>query len=526
MALTLRVAVALTVRTPTVLGDEVEYFLAARQPPGHAGLLSIAYPPLYPAILAAVAGIGSSQTGYLLCRLLSAVVSSAIVPLSQPLWGPAGLLGGCLVALLPAGMITSGLLLSENLFAPLLAVWLLGAMRWNGKPSHASGLVMGLSASAAALTRAAGGAVMLATLVMVMLRRNSIGRAATIMLALAPVAFYLALRQENPPQPFNDPLAVVHPHEITRALSPDLGDLTQGTLLEPVAARLPWPYLFTIVWGGLWCLQYTLYLALGTGGLALVFLDGRIRRESPGRHAILPLLVLSAACIVISANHNLAGEQANQFVRGRYIEPLLPLWFAAALGALATRSGIQITAWALPACCLAGIASLTASQNRAADFLYPLRSTLLSAQPLARIGMNVIAGIVLFLVARLMLGRASKRRLLITAFVGISLLASVLRFHRQHSVADGLAAPARWLAAHDPQAPIEIVTDGQPSDSLKASGLWWAVQHIRFFSANPLTVSPETGAGYSLLMGKQGVVCTGGESTHPSICLAPREWLP
>lgn len=526
VALTVRVVMALSVRAPTVLGDEAEYFLAARHPPGHPGLLSTAYPPLYPALLSSVAGIGDKATGYAGARLLGAAVSSTIVPLTRPLWAPAGLLGGCLVAMLPAGIITSGLLLSENLFAPLLAVWLLGAAWWMRRPSAGNAAVLGLAASAAALTRAAGGAVVLAALAMMLPRRCSIRQAAVVLLALAPVALFVAVRHGTPPRRFNDPLAVEHPQEITRALSVNLDDLTRGTALEPLAERLRWPPLFAVVWGSYWCLQYALYIILGTGGIVLVFLSRHGRCGGSARNVLLPLAVVTGASIALSANHTVAGVQADQFVRGRYLEPLLPLWFAAGLGALASGARFRLPLLVLPAFCLAALLPLSASQNRATAFLYPIRSVLLSAHPLARAALSVAAGVALFWVARVLLGRPASRRTLIGAFVGVSLVASCLRFYRQHSVADELAVPARWLAIHDPHGTIEIVTASQTPDSLKASGLWWAVQQIRFFSANPLTVAPDNDADYSLRAGEIGVVCTHGPARHSSICLVPREVLP
>jgi hypothetical protein len=485
--------------TPTVLGDEVDYFLAARQPEGHPGLLSLAYPPLYPGLLSIGAAMGSRETGYLLSRLLNAVISSTIVPLSRPLWAPSGVLGGCAVGLLPSGVITSGLLLSENLFGPVLAAWLLAAARWGTHPSATAAVFLGLAASAASLTRAAGGAVVLATFVLIAGRKLSLRAALAALGGMAPIVAYLVVRHLNPPCSFNDPLAVGHPPEIARALTPDLADLTRGTMLEPVAALLPWPFLFAVAWGGYWSLQYGLYVVFGTAGLAAGALDRRMRAACPARRMLTPLLLVSGASILLAANHTLAGVQAAQFVRGRYVEPLLPLWCAFAMGSLATTARARIPWWPAAACSLAGFVQLTAAQNRALDFLYPIRSVVLRLPSLQGALVGGLVGLLAYLTMRAMLGTRPFRRYAMPAFVVVSLAASLLRYDRQQSDSAARAVSARWLAIHDSAAGVEVETQGRASDALKACGLTWVVQQIRFFSDNPLTLAPDVTASYSLV---------------------------
>jgi len=521
VALAARIAMCLYVQTPTVLGDEVEYFVAARQPPGHPGLLSLPYPPLYPGLLSPCAVLGSRETAYLVCRILNALISSTVVPLTRSLWAPAGVWGGCFVGLLSSGVITSGLVLSENLFGPLLALWLLAAVRWSERRSTSTAVLMGLVASAAALTRAAGGAVVLASLVL-MLRRSRVRTALAFWGALAPVVAYLIMRHLHPPQAFNDPLAVGHPPEIARAFVPNLHDLSNGTMLKPLAILLPWPLLFVALWFGFWCLQYVLYIFIGTAGLvAAVF--HRSARMAEAISTRTPLLVVSVLSVMLAANHTLAGRQAEQFVRGRYVEPLLPLWWALAVGAVARGIRVRLTWRLLPLCCLAGIVPLTAAHNRATDFLYPLRSILLPLDPGPRWLIGTAAAMLAFLVGRTMLRSRGLYAIMIPTFVAMSLLASALRFDRQHDEAQRLAGPARWLAVEDPHGCVEIQTDGRPPDSLKASGLAWAVQQIRFLSDNPLCVAPDTTARYTLAVGGEGAICTSPVPSRPLVCLTVRE---
>jgi len=128
-----------------------------------------------------------------------------------------------------------------------------------------------------------------------------------------------------------------------------------------------------------------------------------------------------------------------------------------------------------------------------------------------------------FLVARTVLSRGRLRVVMLPAFVAVSLLASVLRFDRQHEEAERQAVPARWLAAHDPRGSVEVRTEGYPPDSLKVSGLAWTVQQVRFLSDNPLGVTPDSNAGYTLAVGGQGVICTTPSPRRPPICLTRRE---
>lgn len=519
MALAARLIVALIVQTPTVLGDEVEYFLAARQPEGHPGLLSLTYPPLYPALLRPVATIGSRETAYLLCRLQNAFVSSTVVPLTSALWGPAGLWGGCLVGLLPSGVITSGLLLSENLFAPLLALWLWAAVRWSRHPSAVRAALMGGVAACAALTRAAGGAVILATLAYAALRRISLRQALVILGTLAPVAIYLLLRHYSVQHPFNDPLAVSHPREIARSFTLNLHDLTGGTILAGPARWLPWPWLFAAAWLAYWSLQYGLYLVIATAGFA--FGVGNLRDgDFPSRDVRAPLLAVSLFGIALAANHTLAGAQAEQFVRGRYVEPLVPIWVALGVGLAAARGRMALPLKALPFLCLAGVVALTAAQNRSTDFLYPVRSIALHVDPPVAVLIGAAVVGVAFLSVRVLGQLRGAWRAVALSFLLISLPASAVRFWIHHGEAHRQAVPARWLAAHDPEAWVGIRTEGRPADSLKASGVAWAAQHIRFFSDNRLCLYPDSSARYALRSGGEGIVCAPPGRRGGTICLA------
>ncbi len=515
VALGVRLALGAFVRCPTVLRDEAEYFLAARQPPGHPGILAIAYPPLYPAFIALGARAGEVPHAYLACRLLNAAVSSTIVPLTFPLWQAAGPWAGVAVGLAPFGVITSGLLLSENLFGPLSASWLLAAIRWRKRRSGRAALALALLASLGTLTRAAGAALILATVWEVV--GTAPRRLPTCLAGLVPMLVYLAVRLSHPVPPFNDPLAVTHPPEIARALGPDLGNLTVGTPLAPLTSWVRTPVPFVLAWFSYWSLQHVLYLVVATWGLSLAAVVGGRGRE----RALPPLLRATILTVLLAANHCLDGVQAHQFVRGRYVEPLVPLWCAVGLGMLAGTDRVRLPWGLIGLGGVAGFVGLAAPQNRAADFLYPVRSFLLRIDSAHRALPGACCGLLCMAVLLLLLRRV-RLRLLVPAFVAISLAASLARFHLQHTEALGQAVPARWLAAHDPTATVEIQTRGLPVDSLKASGLFWAAQQVRFFSRNPLALAPEPAASYRLVVDGGGLAC-GALGKRRAVCLRTRD---
>ncbi len=330
IALAVRLFVGYIAEAPTVLSDEVDYFLAARKPDGHQGVLSTRYPPFYPIFLSPLAGIGSRETGFLLSKGLNAVVSSLIVPLTWPIWASAGPIAGLAVGLLAPGVITSALLLSENLFAPIVALWLLAAAFWKKSPSITSALFFSLSAVAATLTRAAGGALVMTVFIMGVFsfRRHNRTAILTLLLSSAlPILVFMTIGGSVPKdaEPFNDPFHSDHPSEMTRGFVASLEELTQGTILEPLSAGLPFPLVFTCLWFLYWTVQYLFYLLVGTAFLPLAFLSPKIR-ENVGKQGFLyPLFLATVILLLLSANHNLAGRQAEQFVRGRYLEPLIPV---------------------------------------------------------------------------------------------------------------------------------------------------------------------------------------------------------
>jgi hypothetical protein len=314
-----------------------------------------------------------------------------------------------------------------------------------------------------------------------------------VALTVLPIVLFVILRTNLAAEQFNDPLATKHSSEIERGFVASPDDLTEGTVLEPLGRLLPYSWLFVPFWFLYWGIQYTLYLLLGSAYLPLVFLDQRAREQATTRRFLFPLLVASIFLILVAANHNLAGRQGEQFVRGRYVEPLIPLWLALSMGG-AIRSGSRRMSWlkVVPFAFI-GIIGITSAQNRAADLLYPLRVLFMGLRPDTRLCAGILFGILFAFVVRWWLEVVRRRQwlaLAILAFVISTGLASLLRFVRHVEIARKDAVLAHWLADNAPDAHVEVDTGGADTDSLKTTGLAWVVQQIRFFSpTSTLTIA-------------------------------------
>jgi hypothetical protein len=466
-ALALRLWIGSVMDAPTVLSDEVEYFLAARQPPGHPGVWHCRYPPLYPILISGAARHGTPKTGYTAAKVLNAFLSSTVVPLTWPLWQSAGPLAGLVVGLLAPGLTVSGLVLSENLFLPLLCLWLLAASRWRRSGRSSSGIVVGLITVLAILTRAAGGALVLGMVAVALSPGACRHRRVAIPIAFAtiPVLVFVFVRMNLSADVFNDPLAVQHAPELARGLATSREQLTQGTVFEPLAHLVPGTWLLVAFWFVYWAVQYVLYLLLGAAYLPLVFLDPRARRHPVARRFLVPLLVVTIFFVLLSANHNLAGKQTEQFVRGRYVEPLAPLWLALSMGCMVMAGPFRVARWSLLPFALLGVVGVTNAQNRSADFLYPFRSLSLSLQPAPRFAFGIVFALAFGFLLWYWLNAVGLRRWLrrgMIVFVLCTSMASVLRLMRHAETATNDALIAHWLADNAPSAVIEIDTGAAP----------------------------------------------------------------
>ena len=491
-ALCIRLVLIPWTSAPTVLSDEVDYFLAARSPDGHPGFLALKYPPLYSLVLSPAARIGDRETGYFVSRVMNAILSSAVVPATWFLWGGAGFLGGCIVGALSPGVITTSLILSENLFVLCAALWLLTGWRWIQSDTNYWKIFHGLAAASCALTRAAGGSMVLVTIVFALISMRKSGKRSeflAILGASTPVIVYLLIMSGISFTPFNDPLASDHPAQLSRWYAGTLTDLTKGTPFETMARMIPVPGVYAGLWFIYWSFQYSLYLLLGTFFLPLVVLARKTHLESDKQRLLQLIIPVSAILVILSANHTLAGVQADQFVRGRYLEPVMPLWIALGLGLLRRFRNIPI-----PACIpflFINIGAFTVSQNRSADCIYPLRSILGIAEQVHPSITAVAGSLTLFLAivlwTRLLASRHATLFLFIAAIAGLSL--SSIRYYRQHEIASRDAAIARWLSRHDPQVEVAIDADIEAIERAKESGVAWVAQQIRFFSRNRLTLT-------------------------------------
>jgi len=489
-ALCIRLVVISWTTAPTVLSDEVDYFLAARGPDGHPGISTLKYPPLYPLVITPAARIGDREMGFFMSRIMNAVLSSAVVPATWFLWGGAGLLGGCIVGALSPGVITTPLILSENLFVLCTALWLLTGWRWIQSGTNRWKIFHGLAAASCALTRAAGGSMVLTTMIFALFTMRKSGKRSgifAILAAFAPVIVYLLIRSGISFTPFNDPLASDHPTQISRWYTGTLSDLTAGTPLETLARIMPVPLMYAGLWFIYWAFQYCLYLLMGTFFLPAVVLAGRTHLEMDRKRLLQLLILVSVILVMISANHTLAGVQADQFVRGRYVEPVMPLWVAFGLGIFQRFRRISLVA--LIPILFTDIRALTASQNRSADCMYPLRSLVRMNDQIPHWIPLLLGSLILLVLAvvwmRLLVSKRALPVLLIIVLTG--LVISTLRYHKQHRIACNDAAVARWLMKQDPHAEVALDAATEDTDRAKESGIAWVAQQIRFFSTNPLT---------------------------------------
>ncbi|HZR81153.1 MAG TPA: glycosyltransferase family 39 protein [Candidatus Binatia bacterium] len=155
-----------------------------------AVVTTAAHPPLYPLALAvAVLGGARSETAQRLVGAALGVATIAIAAvLARRVDGPAtALVAAALVALSPSLIAADGALLSETLFAPLVALVLLCALALRASPGPGRAFALGVAIGVAALARGEG--VLLLPLVAVPLgtatrRRVAIVLAATLGCAL------------------------------------------------------------------------------------------------------------------------------------------------------------------------------------------------------------------------------------------------------------------------------------------------------------------------------------------------------
>ena len=146
------------------------------------------HPPLFSALLAIPAALGLDSYGQL--RAAGCAIGAITIPLvglaGRRLGGaPLGLLAAALAVVYPPLVAYDSVLLSESLYAPLVAATILAALWCAERPSWRRGAVLGAAIGLAALTRSE--ALLLLVLLVPFVTRGT-GRGAWAQPALAAVA--------------------------------------------------------------------------------------------------------------------------------------------------------------------------------------------------------------------------------------------------------------------------------------------------------------------------------------------------
>lgn len=184
---------------------------------------SAQHPPLFSTLLALgrLVGIDTPNGARVLCCVVGAAGVAAIGLLGRELAGPrAGLLAAGIAAVYPVWWVTDGLLLSEVLYTPLVALTLLFAYRLWRRPSWLHAGALGLFGGLAALTRSEALLLLVLTTVplAVFLRGVGVGRRITLgggalgvgVLVVAPwVAYNLARFREPVLVSTNDGITIM-----------------------------------------------------------------------------------------------------------------------------------------------------------------------------------------------------------------------------------------------------------------------------------------------------------------------------
>jgi hypothetical protein len=174
----LRVAYAVHVGTRPLLGDGLEFHLlgnALADGRGYVDPFALQHgivrptadkPPLYPATLALLSllGLRSPQAHHASGVTTGTLTILAVAVLARAVSGrrEVGLLAGAACAIYPPLVMADGSLRSESLFALLVCLTVLAAVRYRRTPGPAQAAAVGALAALAALTR--GEAVLLAAL--------------------------------------------------------------------------------------------------------------------------------------------------------------------------------------------------------------------------------------------------------------------------------------------------------------------------------------------------------------------------
>ena len=160
----LRLAIAVEIPTRPI-SDFLEYFRSAQslartgRYEATAGVPNADHPPAYPLVLALGFRLAPSADPLLCAKIVNvglALVATLLgATLARRFWGPsAALWTAAWIAFFPRSLLMADLIASENLFAPLLYLFLLlCAISWTGGRRPALAAAIGAVVGALALTR-------------------------------------------------------------------------------------------------------------------------------------------------------------------------------------------------------------------------------------------------------------------------------------------------------------------------------------------------------------------------------------
>lgn len=159
-----------------------------RQPDGELQR-SVGDPPLYQTFLGALSAVGLD--GGQAQRHASAIVGLTTIPLlallARRLAGePAGILAGLLAAVHPLLWLNDGMLLSESIYAPLIAATLLASVAFGDRPTVLRGALLSLSVTAAMFSRGEAAMLLVLLVPVLILRARGLDRRQRV--AVAAVA--------------------------------------------------------------------------------------------------------------------------------------------------------------------------------------------------------------------------------------------------------------------------------------------------------------------------------------------------
>jgi hypothetical protein len=484
--LVVRVILALAVTRPTIMMDERCYLTMAKALASGQLPYSREYGPLYPALLSPALRLPSSHS-YLLARLTGCVLSVVVVPLlfvmlRNDCSDGAALCGAAVAGMLPSHVLSAPLLMSENVFYPLILLASLVTLRVARDGRHYIPMV--LLSAALVLTKKLGWAVVAGgSLFLLISSRDSRPWArwgACILPWLGAVAasicWHVAGQNCEPLCQGLTPTGAIPATTTFR--------LTQDSFLHHLVGLTADPVVLGAVAWIRWMLAHGAYVAVVCLWLPVL---ARPWRRRPPSIALLGLCVM-LALMALSSHHNLEGWQRDQYIRGRYMDGALPLLLVPSLVILLRRNEAPHTGALAAGLVLALLfrpEDAAHGQNRNLAWLSPfLQGAVVSSDG------GIWAAKVMVAVTWVgfwsVLKRLGDRRRFLIAMLVLFLIAAngaaLVRLARQQVWAREYSKIALWLRDHGPRVPVIAVQRGASPEADKKSGLIWVLEQILFWT--------------------------------------------